>query len=239
MPTKISMLTKPPSSRSRNDDRPQVDEDHLDVEGHEQQGVDVERQAEPAVGVAVGVDAATRRAGPCGRRRDCGARPATPRRSSGRRTTRPAKAKPDDVPDAGQSNSLRATRRRTAADGTGTASAEPPRTLILAAGTVANGRRNGCGVVDAGAAGSRASRRGGPRRTGRSRPPGACRGRSRHRGGERTRRARVQVRAPLPGGAVVRRPRQPDADGAERQYGIRPSRRSTRTCAQRRDAAGR
>ena len=39
------------------DDRPEVDEDDLDVEGDEQQGVDVERQAEPAVGVAVRVDA--------------------------------------------------------------------------------------------------------------------------------------------------------------------------------------
>ena len=56
-PTKISMLTKPPSRRSSEDDRPEVDEDHLDVERDEEQRVDVERQAEPAVGVAVRVDA--------------------------------------------------------------------------------------------------------------------------------------------------------------------------------------
>src|SRR6266446_10168469 len=38
------------------DDRPEVDEDDLDVEGDEQERVDVERQPEAAVGVAVGVN---------------------------------------------------------------------------------------------------------------------------------------------------------------------------------------
>ena len=58
MPTKTSIVTKPPISEVAEDDRPEVDEDHLDVERDEQQGVDVERQPEPAVGVAVRVDAA-------------------------------------------------------------------------------------------------------------------------------------------------------------------------------------
>ena len=55
----MTMLTSPgrrAAGVSPEDDRPEVDEDHLDVERDEQQGVDVEREAEAAVGVAVGVD---------------------------------------------------------------------------------------------------------------------------------------------------------------------------------------
>ena len=39
------------------DERPERDEDDLDVEGHEQQRVDVEGEPEAAPGVAEGVDA--------------------------------------------------------------------------------------------------------------------------------------------------------------------------------------
>ena len=81
----------------------------LDIEGDEQQGVDVERQAEPAVRVAVRVDARIRRAGPCARHRGCGGRPARRRRSSGTRTRRPRRRTPRRT-RCRQPNSLRAAR---------------------------------------------------------------------------------------------------------------------------------
>ena len=58
MPTKISIEHEARDEEVAEDDRPEVDEDHLDVERDEEQGVDVEREPEAPVGVAVRVDAA-------------------------------------------------------------------------------------------------------------------------------------------------------------------------------------
>ena len=100
MPTKISMLMNPLSRRSWNTSGPQEDEDHLDVEGDEHQGVDVERDAEAGVGVAVGVDARLVRvalvrvaAGAVGDE------PGQPDR--GEHEQRAGEGEPDDVPDPG------------------------------------------------------------------------------------------------------------------------------------------
>ena len=75
--------------RVADDERPQEDEDHLDVEGDEEQRVDVVRDAEPPVGVAVRVDAAL--VGEALERAALRAVADQPRRrrSSGRRTRRP------------------------------------------------------------------------------------------------------------------------------------------------------
>ena len=58
------MSTMPWNSMRPHRDGPQVDEDDLHVEGHEEQGVEVEGQPEAAPGVTDGVDARTRTAGP-------------------------------------------------------------------------------------------------------------------------------------------------------------------------------
>src|SRR5438309_11623717 len=87
--------------RVAEDQRPQVDEDDLDVEGHEQQGVDVERQTEPAVRVAIGVDPGFVRQALV----DVAARPMRdePREAEGHEGERPGRdGEPDDVPDPGQ-----------------------------------------------------------------------------------------------------------------------------------------
>ena len=57
MATKSEHADEAAQQQVAEDQRPEVDEDDLDVEGHEQQRVDVEREPEAAPGVAEGVDA--------------------------------------------------------------------------------------------------------------------------------------------------------------------------------------
>ena len=57
MPTKTSIDDEAAEQQVPEDERPEVDEDDLDVERDEQQRVDVEREAEAAPGVAERVDA--------------------------------------------------------------------------------------------------------------------------------------------------------------------------------------
>ena len=83
----------------------------LDVERDEEQRVDVERQAEPAVGVAVRVDARSRTAGPCGRRRGCGARSSHAAPIVRNTNETPAKANPTMYQMPVNGSSLRRVRR--------------------------------------------------------------------------------------------------------------------------------
>src|SRR3954447_10749795 len=105
--------------------RPQIDEHDFDIESDKQKCIDVERQAEPAVGVTVCVDARFVRK-PLVLIATVAVRD-KPRHADRDEYERDAsESEPDDIPDAGQPNSLRATRggprryRRLLAEGTAT-----------------------------------------------------------------------------------------------------------------------